>query len=241
MKGGLGAVLGGGDGWAHSAGALLLLGAGLAFVLMGTSDLTAYVSGPSKRSCEDYLREPRRARWVSLTGCRLELPGAASRRFAGWLPISSDGGAVGERNLELFVPLGVLGTAPSDVSPVLVATSDPKLLRLVDEWFKQPDEASADAFVEAHAAELEAVLAPAVLEGYVEPVASMGSRSARAVLALEDAVILRQNVTPTGGKGLCSVLLGLALMTWALLPLVRRVLLWRETGTPSDQTPPPAP
>jgi hypothetical protein len=217
-------------GWSQVVGTLVLLGAGLGLVLVSVADLRYAVAGPKTLGCADYLNAPQQARWVSLTGCRLELPSAAARSFKGWLPLRADSGSVGGRSLELFIPLGVLGTAPQERSPVLVSTADPALLRLVDALSQLPDEASADAFTDAHAKDLEAVLAPPLLTGYVEPVDSMGSRQARSALSLDGAVVLRQNTRPEMGKGLCTLLIGFALTFWALLPIVRRGQLWLEAG-----------
>lgn len=232
-------VLAGDDtSWGAAIGALLLLSVGLGFFLLGTADLFAAVAGPKTFGCAEFLADPTQARWVTLTGCRLELPGAAQRHFKGWLSTKPDGGSSPGRSLELFIPLGVLGTAPTGSAAVLVATADPALLSLVDQLARLPDEAALDAFVDAHAAEFEASLAPKELTGYIEPVTSVASRTARSVLENPASVVLQQGRQPAGGKSLCSVLLGFALAVWALLPVMRRWQLIRETEPFEAPAPP---
>lgn len=231
MKHGLRELLAGEDsGWGPALSVVALLGLGLGLAALGLIDLSSVVTGPRAMSCADFLAAPRSARWVSLSGCRLELMGAATRRFKGWKAPRDGGPALGARNLELFIPLGVMGSTPRLESPVLVSTDDKELLGLVDQLSALQDEEAVETFIDDHAPALEASLAPPTLTGYVEAFDSFSSRTAKGVLEEEGSLVLRQGRAPETTQSLCSLTLGLALAAWAFLPMVRRVRLWREAG-----------
>jgi hypothetical protein len=216
-------VLFGNGGPGSLVGTLLQLFVGLAFVLISAPDLAVMLQpGPTPLRCQRFVEDPSQARWVSLTGCRLELPSAASRRFAGLNPFAGDAGT-GARYLELFVPLTpVEDTTGLPVKPtVVLATSDPALLKVMDTLARLPEDEAA-AFVQAHATELRSLVEPETLTGFVRPLKSRAAQSALEVLGAEAAVVVEQNREPVRRNAIFGIVAGLLLMAWALYPLVRR-------------------
>jgi hypothetical protein len=220
-------VVGDGGGGAF-IGTLLLLGVGLALTFSAIQDIRVAVeSAPRRMTCSDFLANPGAARWVLLEGCRLDLNAATTRRWKGWFG-GADGGTPA-RHLELYIPLSALGTTQPEVPKVVLATMDPVLLTLVETLDRTPPE-QVEAFIDAKAKEIEAVLAPKELRASVAPVAPTGSRPALAQMMAPDAVVLEQGREPKRAEALCSLLLGLGVMLFAFWPMARRFQLERELG-----------
>ncbi len=222
-----------GDGSLSNAlGPVLFVGAGLLLLYMGFVDIReALRLAPERVACADFLRTPNsHGRWVSLTGCRLDLATSASRRWNGWLPGQARDAGVGGKTLEMFIPLAEKDAPADDVPHVVVATTDKHLLGLIDQLQQLEAPEAVEAFVLAHEAEFDQVLGPEPLVGYAEPLGSSASRAALSVLMAQDAVVLEQNREPQRANALCSVLLGMALIMWGVWPLARRWRLERETG-----------
>jgi hypothetical protein len=224
-------ILVGDGGFASAMGPLLFVGVGLGFTWLGLADLNEAVRvQPVEQTCAAFLAAPgATARWVSLTGCRLDLPSAASRRWSGWLPGQRRDAGVGGMTLELFIPLSVRGEAPPERPTAVVATTEKALLGLIDQLQQLDSEQRVEAFMLEHQAELERTLGPEKLVGYVEPLASTAAHAALGVLTAEGAVVLEQGRQPQRVNSLCSVLFGMALLVWGLLPITRRWKLETES------------
>jgi len=218
-------LLGLDDGWGAAAGTLLLIGFGCFVLFISVADLReAARVKPEERSCESWLKDPSGPRWVSLKGCQLDLPAAASRKWKGWRSVL-DGGVSGERYLELFVPIYV--GAPSEEPRAVLATSNPELLALVDGIDAVPPN-EVDAYLEGHQGAFRTQLSPETLTGYVEPVKSLASRSALGLLMAEDAVVLEQGREPPRANALFGLLMGLVCIALGVRSLARRWLVLRE-------------
>lgn len=224
--GGLGALV----------GTLLMLGVGLVLTWSGTAEIrVAVASSPSRLACADFVADPSSARWVILEGCRLDLNVASTRRWKGWW--SKRDGGLSARHLELFIPVSPLGTAQPERPKVVLATTNAELIALVQTLEALPPE-QVDAFVDAKAAELEALLAPKELHASVAPLQSTGSRPALAQMMADDAVVLEQGREPKRLNALCTLVIGLAVMLFAFWPVARRFQLERELAA---LPPPPMP
>lgn len=214
-------VLVGEGGPRRVVGTVLLVAIGAGLIDLSARDLReALHRRPRELTCEQWLGAPLEARWVSLSGCRLDLASAASRTWKGWTP-PVDGGVRGARILELFLPISaseVRETPPRAV----VATSDSELLGVLDA-LARVSPAEVDAFVEANRATLEAKLKPERLVGYVEPVASLASRSALRTLMLEGVAVLEQGREPARANAIFGALVGLVMLLAALWPIVSRL------------------
>jgi hypothetical protein len=227
-------VLVGEGGFGAGVGTLLLIGAGAVMTFLGTQDLReAVATTPRRLKCAEFLATPQVARWVVLEGCRLDLNAATTRRWKGWWSRADAGSPA--RHLELFIPLSSVGEAQPERPAVVLATTNANLLTLVHQLERLPVE-QVDAFIDARAAELEAALAPQELRGYVQPMASSGSRTALAEMMAEGAVVLEEGQEPRRGNALCSLGFGLALMLFAFWPMARRFQLERDQ--PSWAPPP---
>jgi hypothetical protein len=206
-------------------GTLVFLAAGLGLVYISAVDLReAMRPAPVAMTCEEWLREPARARWVTLTGCRLDLTAAVARQWKGWVA-RRDGGIADRRNLEMFMPVVADAAEITEDSPAaVVATTDKELLKLMDDLAKLPVE-EVDAFLAEHRATIESKVAPAELTGYVEAVTSTESRAALRMMLAEGTIVLEQNRAPRRANAFFGALLGFCALVWALLPIVRRILL----------------
>lgn len=208
-------------GWTAVLGEVLLLGLGGFFLYVSIADLKEAARwDPVTRRCSEWLADPTGPRWVTLVDCQLDIAEAASRRWKGWLPLG-DGGVTGQRYLELFVPLTSAEFAPKGMSAVL-ATSDSALLSLMDGIDAVAPEA-VPQYLEAHAAEFDAVLRPKEITGYVEPLKSMAARTALKTLELEKAVILEQGKRPPRANALFGLVLGLIVVAVGIRGVARRV------------------
>lgn len=226
MRKKLGRLLGADEGWGGALGTLLLLGSGVFILFISMADLReAARLEPVERGCAEWLADPSGARWVKLVGCRLDLREAASRKWKGWRS-TRDGGVNGEHYLELFIPVGV-GEMPNQQVQAVVATSDKPLLDMMD-TIDRLEPAAVDAYLEANADALRALLEPATLTGYVEPVKSLAARSALGVLMASDAVVLEQGRRPPRANAIFGVVMGCLAVAWGVRTIVRRVLLMRE-------------
>jgi hypothetical protein len=234
-------VLGDDGGAGALVGTLLLLGVGVGLTATSIADLRVAVElGPKRMTCADFIEDPTVARWVVLEGCRLDLNAASTRRWKGWFG-GRDGGT-SARHLELFIPLSPLGTAQPEVPKVVLATTEPTLLTLVEALDKTPPE-QLDAFIASKEKEIEAVLAPPELRALVAPLAPTGSRPALAAMMAPDAVVLEQGREPKRVESLCNLLLGLGVMLFAFWPMARRFQLERELASmpaPPSEGPPPS-
>lgn len=207
-------------------GFLLLTGVGIALTYSAISDIQLAVeTTPTRLSCADFIANPKQARWVILEGCRLDLNAATTRRWKGWWR-PADGGT-NARHLELFIPISPLGTEQPERPRVVLATTDTTLLALVEMLDRIPTD-QLDAFVNAKASEIEAVLAPKELRAAVAPVTSSGSRAALAQMMVDDAVVLEQGREPNRVGALCTLLMGLGVLLFAFWPVARRLQLERE-------------
>ena len=202
-------------------GGALLLAVGVLFVVLSLGDLREAVRlEPVGDTCEHWLDEPLEARWVTLTGCRLDLASASSRTWKGWswLP---DGG-IDHKNLELFLPMAA--SDEREVPPrAVVATTDAELLSLMDELARLPVE-KVEGFIDEHRAALEAHLKPAVLTGYVEPIASIASKAALKTMMAEGAVVLEQDRRPQRANAIFGAVLGVLLVLGGALRVSLRLL-----------------
>jgi hypothetical protein len=168
---------------------------------------------PVPLTCRDWLSRPSQARWVALSGCRLDLQQAASRNYRGFLPMV-DGGRAPVKFLELFLPLSGQDQRELPLRAV-VATSDPALLASLEELAQLPV-GQVNAFLDAHRLELEAHLTPARLVGYVDPVPSWGARQALRSLEAPDALVLQEGREPTRANAFVGLVVGLGLVVSAL-------------------------
>lgn len=216
------------EGWGAATGVMLLVGFGVFVLFVSLADLReAARVKPEVRSCEAWLQDPSGARWVTLTGCKLDLSAAASRKWKGWISVR-DGGTSGARFLELYIPIAAhVGDAlpPKGV----LATTDAKLLALVDgmDGIKPED---VEAYLSAHEAEFQTLLNPPDLTGYVEPLKSMSSRTALGELAAADAVVLEQGREPARANSLFGLVVGLVCIALGVRSVGRRLLIDRDSS-----------
>lgn len=216
-------VLGAEEGWGGAAGTLLLLGFGLFVLFISVADLReAARLEPVERDCAQWLKDPSGPRWVRLTGCQLDLASAASRRWKGFVSLK-DGGVSGDRFLELFVPI-VAGERSEERPRAVLATSDKALLEQVNTINHLPPE-QVTAYLEAQQLELQALVMPKALTGYVEPVKSLAARSALGVLTAADAVVLEQDRQPRRANAVFGVLIGLAFVAFGVRVVARRAMV----------------
>jgi hypothetical protein len=212
-------------GWGAAAGTLLLLGFGLFVLFVSIADLReAARIAPEKRTCASWLKDPSGPRWVELSGCKLDLASAASRKWKGWLSVR-DGGVTGAKYLELFIP--IVADQPIDPPVAVLATQNTELLALVDGIDAVPPE-EVGAYLEAHGDAFRAALEPEKLTGYVEPVKSLASRTALAAITAENAVVLEQNKQPPRANAVFGVVVGLFCIAMAVRTMGRRYLVERD-------------
>lgn len=204
---------------------LLLMAVGGGLISMSATDARHAFEGPRELECGHWLDHPLEHRWVTLHGCRLDLASSASRNWRGVGATPVDGG-VTPRTLELFIPISATEYR-EDPPRAVVATTEPELLGLVDQLARQPVD-QIDAFIEAHRAELQSKLEPKEITGYVEPVSSLASRKALALITHDGAVVLELSRKPERANALFGVFLGMVIIGVGFGPLVRRALLLRE-------------
>jgi hypothetical protein len=205
----------------------MLLGLGMYLLFISVSDLQeAARLAPVVRPCNDWLQAPEGPRWVTLTGCKLNLEQAASRKWKGWRSVR-DGGVSGEKLLELYVPF--LSEGQSATTPVhaLLATTDVRLIQFLTD-LEPLSPAEIEKTMDLRSAELELLLNPPELTGYVEPVPSMGARSAMRVLTAEDAVVLEQGRDPPRANAVFGLVVGLVCVALGLRPMFRRMMVERD-------------
>jgi hypothetical protein len=201
-------LLGGDLGWAGAAGTLLLAGFGLVLVVLGALELRSVaVPKPEERGCEEWLAEVKGPRWVTLGGCRVEVA-----------PVRT----LGARR---FVSLGERGGAP-----MLLEVTEPPLVALVEKLGALPA-GEVGAYVAAHAADFEALVAPKVVSGWAAPLEVAVEPGA------PGAWVLVQGALPPRGQVVLRVLVGIVALAVVLRPLGRRWLLARE----GDDAAPPQP
>ncbi len=220
-------LLGMENGWGGAAGTLLMLGFGLFVLFVSVADLReAARLKPEERTCASWLADPSGPRWVSLTGCKLDLTEAASRKWKGWVSLR-DGGVSGEKFIELFVPL-FAGESPTGPPRAVLATTDKDLLKLMD-GINQLSPDLVGSYLASHASEFEAQLEPKVLTGYVEPVKSVASRSALGVITAEDAVVLEQGRQPPRANAIFGLVVGLFFVALGVRSMAMRFLVERDS------------
>jgi hypothetical protein len=222
-------LLGAENGWGGAAGTVLLLGFGLFVLFISVADLReAARIKPEERSCAEWLADSSGARWVSLTGCKLDLTEAASRKWKGWRSFR-DGGVSGQHYMELFVPL-FTGDAPPESPRAVLATTDKELLTLMDgiDRLQSPEEVTA--YLELNKVALEKLLEPQTLTGYVEPVKSVAARSALGVITAKDAVVLEQGRQPPRMNAIFGMVVGLIAVAMAVRSMFMRYLVERDSS-----------
>lgn len=220
-------MLGAENGWGGAMGTVLLLGFGLFVLFISVADLReAARIKPVERGCTEWLADPSGARWVTLSGCKLDLTEAASRKWKGWRSLR-DGGVSGEHYMELFIPL-FTGDEPVVPPRGVVATTDKELLTLMDgiDRLANPDE--VDAYLQLNQAAIDKLLEPRTLTGYVEPVKSVAARSALGVLTADDAVVLEQGRQPPRMNALFGLVVGLIAVALVVRSMFMRYLVDRE-------------
>ncbi len=220
-------MLGAENGWGGAMGTVLLLGFGLFVLFISVADLReAARIRPVERGCTEWLADPSGARWVTLSGCKLDLTEAASRKWKGWRSLR-DGGVSGEHYMELFIPL-FTGDEPMVPPRGVVATTDKELLTLMDgiDRLANPDE--VDAYLQLNQAAIDKLLEPRTLTGYVEPVKSVAARSALGVLTADDAVVLEQGRQPPRMNALFGLVVGLIAVALVVRSMFMRYLVDRE-------------
>jgi hypothetical protein len=221
-------LLGAEDGWGGATGTVLLIGFGVVVLFVSIGDLReAARLKPEERSCESWLEDSSGARWVSLSGCKLELAEAASRRWKGWRSVR-DGGVSGAKYLELFIPI-YTGNQLDGPPKAVLATTDKELLALVD-GIDQLAPEEVGAYLQAHGAAFQALLEPKTLVGYVEPMKSLAARSALNVLADESAVVLEQGRQPARANAVFGLVVGLFCVALGVRSIGRRVLIDRDSS-----------
>ncbi len=166
-------------------GTFLFLALGLGFVWRGVSDLNEAVHAQSAPGrCEQYpaaASSVSGVRWVSLSGCRLKLSGAAGRRA-----------------------LRLMGDPT-----VVVVPHDPALKNLIDESQALVADEALAAFTASHQAELTVERLDAIVEAAPD---------------IEGSRVLTQRGPMAALRPIASVLAGMALLAFGLLPVARR---WR--------------
>lgn len=220
-------MLGAENGWGGAMGTVLLLGFGLFVLFISVADLReAARIRPVERGCTEWLADPSGARWVTLSGCKLDLTEAASRKWKGWRSLR-DGGVSGEHYMELFIPL-FTGDEPMVPPRGVVATTDKELLTLMDgiDRLANPDE--VEAYLQLNQAAIDKLLEPRTLTGYVEPVKSVAARSALGVLTADDAVVLEQGRQPPRMNALFGLVVGLIAVALVVRSMFMRYLVDRE-------------
>ena len=220
-------MLGAENGWGGAMGTVLLLGFGLFVLFISVADLReAARIKPVERGCTEWLADPSGARWVTLSGCKLDLTEAASRKWKGWRSLR-DGGVSGEHYMELFIPL-FTGDEPVVPPRGVVATTDKELLTLMDgiDRLANPDE--VEAYLQLNQAAIDKLLEPRTLTGYVEPVKSVAARSALGVLTADDAVVLEQGRQPPRMNALFGLVVGLIAVALVVRSMFMRYLVDRE-------------
>lgn len=220
-------MLGAENGWGGAMGTVLLLGFGLFVLFISVADLReAARIRPVERGCTEWLADPSGARWVTLSGCKLDLTEAASRKWKGWRSLR-DGGVSGEHYMELFIPL-FTGDEPVVPPRGVVATTDKELLTLMDgiDRLANPDE--VEAYLQLNQAAIDKLLEPRTLTGYVEPVKSVAARSALGVLTADDAVVLEQGRQPPRMNALFGLVVGLIAVALVVRSMFMRYLVDRE-------------
>lgn len=205
---------------AGTLGWLLVLGAGVAVTAWNAPHLEMSLRGaPVERSCKAWLKDPSGPRWVTLTGCKLDLSAAAARRWKGFISLR-DGEVSGAHYVQLYVPLAWMVGDESPPRGVLV-TSEAGVLSLLQGL----DDVSRDAapgWLEAHADQLDAVLEPQRLTGLVEPLEDLPAHGKLGMLTAPGAVVLRQGATPPLANPVAGVVLGAALALLGGVVLARR-------------------
>jgi hypothetical protein len=135
-------LLGAENGWGGAAGTLLLLVFGAFFVIVGVAGMSdAARVKPMERTCAEWLTNSSGAKWVTLTGCKLDVTQARSE----------DG--------RVLVPIFVDGMT----SRSMLSTQDTELIALKDSLATLPAE-EAKTFLSTHGLAAQ----PQVLTGYFE-------------------------------------------------------------------------
>lgn len=208
--GGVGALIGTG----------LLALTGLLLMFAGTFELLPVSGGPKALGCSTWLDHPSQAKWVALTGCRLELVHAAQLGFPDWRG-GSDGGLRPDAPLQL--PIGIAATEQTDTVRAVVLTRNPVLRGQAAELAKATVPIAPGALA-GLGPNLSHLLVPEPLQGTVDTSGPIP--------------VLEQDAVPVSGRSLCNVALGFFLLMAALWPMARRLQLQRELDAQKE---PPAP
>lgn len=208
--GGVGALIGTG----------LLALTGLLLMFAGTFELLPVSGGPKALDCSKWLENPSQAKWVALTGCRLELEHAAQLGFPDWRG-GTDGGLRPDAPLQL--PIAVVTTEQTDTIRAVVLTRNPVLRGKAADLAKLTPPIPPAALAGSGPI-LSHLLVPEPLKGTVDTSGPIP--------------VLEQDAVPVSGRSLCNVALGFFLLMAALWPMARRIQLQRELDA---QREPPAP
>lgn len=212
------------EGWSAAAVTLLSIGFGATLIFFASAHLRdAAQLQPAERGCAEWLADPSGPRWVTLTGCRLELGGAVFRRFSG-LRFAADAGT-SQHFLELFVPLSAGGKV-DDPPRAVLATQDRELLAFIDGINQVPVD-EVEGYLQAHATHSATLIEPVKLTGYVERITSSGARAALTELTAPDAVVLQQGARPERANALFTLVVGLLFVGFGVRTLARRYVMQR--------------
>lgn len=192
-------LLGGDLGWGGAVGTLLLAGFGLVLVVLGVLDLRhVAVAKPAELDCAAWLADGAGPRWVTLTGCQVQV---APVRVAG---------------ARRLVTLGARGG-----EPVLLEVTEPALAEVVTKLAGLPA-AELAAYVAAHAADFDELVTPKVVTGWAAPLDGAVEPAA------PGAWVLVQGAQPPRGQVVLRLLVGIVALAMALRSLGRRYLVERE-------------
>ncbi len=214
-------LLGGDLGWGGAVGTLLLAGLGLVVMVLGALDLRHVTQvKPEPLDCAAWLAAPAGPRWVSLTGCELDLRvvhEAGPRRFVG---LGSRAGAPVLLEAEepgLLARLAApspLPSSPDAGAALLPEAAEPGLLARLAA--PSPD-AGAALLPEA-----AALTQPPVVTGWLT------SLEMEVTPPLPGVLVLRQGAAPPRGQVVLRLVVGILALALALRPLGRRYLVERE-------------
>jgi hypothetical protein len=127
-------LLGAENGWGGAAGTLLLLGFGAVLLVFGVAGLRdAARVKPEERVCADWLANPSGAKWVTLTGCTLDVAQARAEEGRVLVPIAG-GGLLSTTDTELLALKDAAESKPLTglfESGVLVQSKQPERAKTV--------------------------------------------------------------------------------------------------------------
>lgn len=125
-------LLGAENGWGGAAGTLLLLGFGGFFLVMSVVELRdAARLKPEERACAEWLTNSSGAKWVTLTGCKLDVAQARAEDGRVIVPIVG-GGLMSTTDTELIALRDALAALGPEEAKTFLSThgaaAEPKSL-----------------------------------------------------------------------------------------------------------------